>query len=320
MHVCIYTACLSLYYFCLQQYQNARHKKELWIGMALYDENDKMILDLAERFQKEIKQIEARKKVPVHITIVDAKEDQLLQDVQIEHFFALHYDVVCANLVNRAEAANIIDMAREAKTPMIFFNREPVHADKMRWKQVYYVGGDGKKEGILQGKMVVDFYQRQKNMFQKHKIQYVLLEGETRHQDAALRTKWAIQTIQKAGIQLEKLAAQSANWKKDEAYHIMRQWREQFGDKIQLVLCNNDAMALGAYEALEESGNSTIPIFGIDGTQEGKCAVDQQKLAGTVAIDRQIYAEALAHLSDLLANQQTFDQKEIRVPAFIYTK
>lgn len=66
------------------------------------------------------------------------------------------------------------------------------------------------------------------------------------HQDAIVRTEYAINTITEQGVSVEKLGYGIANWNRGQAQTKMTQMIEQYGDAIELVLANNDDMALGA--------------------------------------------------------------------------
>lgn len=99
---------------------------------------------------------------------------------------------------------------------------------------------------------------------QDGKIQYVLLEGETGHQDAIIRTDSVVKTIKEQGIILERLRFQFANWNRGQAENKMTQLINQYGDEIELVLSNNDEMALGAvaaYDALDYDKDRRICLL-----------------------------------------------------------
>ena len=112
-------------------------------------------------------------------------------------------------------------------------------------------------------------------------LQYVMLEGEMGHQDTILRSDYVIQTIEDGGVKLQKLDAETADWMRSRADAIMEQWIAEMGDEIELVLCNNDDMALGAADALKRK-NFTAAVFGIDGTPAGLEALEQKILWATV--------------------------------------
>ena len=78
---------------------------------------------------------------------------------------------------------------------MVFFNREPVEEDMNRWEKLYYVGADAKESAVLQGDILVDAYRRDSRTLDANGnglVSYVLLEGETSHQDSLIRTEWSI--------------------------------------------------------------------------------------------------------------------------------
>ncbi|MEX2996853.1 substrate-binding domain-containing protein, partial [[Clostridium] scindens] len=79
----------------------------------------------------------------VVVNIADAKNSQSSQNDQVDDFIRKGYDAICVNMVDRTVAAVIVDKAKEAGIPIIFFNREPVEEDMAIWNQTYYVGGGG---------------------------------------------------------------------------------------------------------------------------------------------------------------------------------
>lgn len=89
---------------------------------------------------------------------------------------------------------------------------------------------------------------------QDGKIQYILLEGEAGHQDAISRTDYSVKTLLEQEINLEKLSYQFADWNRGQAENRMSRLIEQYGEKIELVISNNDEMALGAVAACQKAG------------------------------------------------------------------
>lgn len=77
------------------------------------------------------------------------------------------------------------------------------------------------------------------------------------------------------------LTQDTANWKRDEAVNKMKNWISAFGDQITGVISQNDDMALGAIQALRESGMDGIPVVGIDGIEDGLDAVKAGDMIGT---------------------------------------
>ena len=132
---------------------------------------------------------------------------------------------------------------------------------------------------------------------QDGKIQYVLLEGEAGHQDAISRTDCSVKTILENGVKLEKLTYQFADWNRAQAENRMSRLISQYGDQIEMLISNNDEMALGAVEAYKNAGymQSDYPvIFGIDGLDDALEAVRLGTMQGTVYNDREAQARKIA--------------------------
>ena len=236
------------------------------------------------------------------MTVRDGKNDQKLQDEVVEEILDAGCDILVVDLVDRTEPSNIIKMAKNENIPVIFFNREPVREDLMQWDKLYYVGGDARQSGTMQGEIAAQVIRTDHSVDRNAdgKIQYVLLEGETGHQDAIIRTDSVVKTLQEQGITLEKLSYQFANWNRGQAENKMTQLIHHYGDEIELVLSNNDEMAMGAVAAYEASGypkENRPVIFGIDGLDSALDAIQNDLIQGTVYNDRAGQAEQISRLA-----------------------
>ena len=198
------------------------------------------------------------------------------------------------NLVDRTEPTTIIDMAEKNNVPVIFFNRELVEEDLERWDRVYYVGAKAFESGIMQGEIAADAFKENPDADKNGDgvFQYVVLEGEAGHQDAIVRTEYAVSTIIDNG-------------------------------EIELVIANNDDMALGAIDALKTSHLKRADwpvVVGIDGTDVGLAAVASGEMVGTVYNDKEGQAQAMLDLAYALSVGDTLDDlnlengKYIRLP------
>jgi methyl-galactoside transport system substrate-binding protein len=275
--------------------------KEIKIGMTLYKQDDSFIASITKNIEAIAKEKESEGKYKVTINIQDAKGSLNNQSNQVDKFIAQNYDVICVNLVDRTAASMIIDKAKSANIPIIFFNREPVEEDMERWNKLYYVGAKAEQSGEMQANIIINAYKKNMNQIDKNgdgKIQYVMLEGEQGHQDALIRTEYCVRTIAKSGIELEKLADDTANWQSAQATTKMTQWIKNFGDKIEVVICNNDDMAIGAINALDNLNiiKNRPLIVGIDGMPEALLAVKNGTMSGTIINDSKKQAEAIFNI------------------------
>jgi len=282
--------------FFYQNYKSGEKEgnKAVRIGVTLYRGDDSFINTIRGKLEDQAKEYEKNTGIKVVMEIVDAKGNQNTQNSQVDRFISLGYDAICVNMVDRSAASNIIGKAMDADTPVVFFNREPVEEDMRRWEKLYYVGENAKESATLQGNMLVEAYKADPSSLDINgdgKVSYVLLEGESSHQDSLIRTEWSIQTLKDGGVPLEKITGAIANWDRSQASAWMDQWLTQYPDDIEVVICNNDDMALGAADAIERKGSSRpIKVVGIDGTPQGIEGVREGKLFGTVQCDSDEYA------------------------------
>lgn len=201
--------------------------------------------------------------------------------------------------------------------PLIFFNRQPsdpvsgaIDMTSMNWNErTYYVGFDAKAGGDVQGKMIVDFLATAAASLDRNGdgvIGYVLCIGDVGHNDSNARTEgirkalgtWAGTTapssVQEGKVvisgkefkvvELEGKAmtgTDGSTWNANAATDAMSGWATKFDDQIDLVVSNNDGMAMGCLQASNYPAG--VPIFGYDANSDAIEAIASGKLTGTVS-------------------------------------
>lgn len=298
------------------------NSQNVYVGVTYYDQSDIFLNELLDCFKKEIQNLESEER-KISVTIQGAGGSQRTQDDQVKELIDGGCNVLCVNLVDRTDPSEIIDLARENQIPIIFFNREPVAEDMAQWEQLYYVGAKAEESGTMQGEMAAEAIKAnpQVDRNKDGKIQYVVLEGEPGHQDTIIRTENAVEALKAGGIELEKLSYGLANWNRAQAENRMSQMISQYQTKIELVLANNDEMALGAMDAYEKLNytESTLPLFfGIDGTKVGLEAVRDSRLSGTVYNDKEGQAQAMAKLAEALVTGDGTENMDFENGKYVY--
>ena len=298
------------------------NSQNVYVGVTYYDQSDIFLNELLDCFKKEIQNLESEER-KISVTIQGAGGSQRTQDDQVKELIDGGCNVLCVNLVDRTDPSEIIDLARENQIPIIFFNREPVAEDMAQWEQLYYVGAKAEESGTMQGEMAAEAIKAnpQVDRNKDGKIQYVVLEGEPGHQDTIIRTENAVEALKAGGIELEKLSYGLANWNRAQAENRMSQMISQYQTKIELVLANNDEMALGAMDAYEKLNytESTLPLFfGIDGTKVGLEAVRDSRLSGTVYNDKEGQAKAMAKLAEALVTGDRTENMDFENGKYVY--
>jgi len=270
------------------------------IGVAIYKFDDTFMTGVRNAISQSA---EGKAKVD----IVDSQNSQPAQNDKVDLFISKKVNALAINPVDRTAASVIIDKAKIAKVPVVFFNREPLPEDMKKWDKVYYVGAKAEESGTMEGQIVADYWKAHPEM-DKNKdglLQYVMLKGEPGHQDAELRTKYSIKAIEDAGIKVQKLAEDTAMWDRVKGQDKMSAFLGAEGDKIEAVITNNDDMALGAIEALKAKGyfkdGKYMPVVGVDATAPALQALEDGTLLGTVLNDAKNQGKATFNLAAALA-------------------
>jgi ABC-type sugar transport system substrate-binding protein len=110
----------------------------------------------------------------------------------------------------------------------------------------------------------------------KDEFNIVIIEGPM-GQSAQLQRIEGIENILAKYPKIKELARNTANWSRSEAMSLMETWINSFGSDIHAVIAENDEMALGARQAIEDAGLD-IPCIGIDGITDAVTAIQEGRM------------------------------------------
>lgn len=256
----------------------------------------------------------------------DGNGNQTTQTEQVQTAITKGAKCVVVNIVNTGSddaASGIVQLAKNAGIPVIFFNREVSSEIINSYEKTAFVGTDAEEAGHLQGEMIGEYLLEHMDRVDLNgdgKISYVLFKGEEGNNEAIYRTQYAVEDankiLQKNGkASLVFYDASNANrhlvdkngqWSAAAANEYMTtaltSFTESKNNMIELVICNNDNMAEGAISALNNagynkgSGSKTIPVFGVDATDAAKELIRDGKMTGTIKQDADGMAKALRKL------------------------
>lgn len=285
--------------------QGAGESKGIEIGCAIYKFDDTFMTGVRNAITAAAAETDAK------VEVVDSMNIQATQNEKVDLFITKGMKSMQINPVDRAAAGTIIDKAKKANIPVVFFNREPFAEDMAKWDKIYYVGARAEESGTMSGQIIADYWKAHPEM-DKNKdgvLQYIMLKGEPGHQDAELRTEYSIKALQDAGIKVQKLAEDTGMWDRVKGQEKMAAFLASHGDKIEAVFANNDDMALGAIEALKAAGyfkdGKFMPVVGVDATAPALQALEEGTLLGTVLNDAVNQGRATFFLSYELAKGNT---------------
>ena len=292
----------------------------------------------------------------MQVTFYNGENNQQTQSTQIDTAITQGADLLIINAVDFQSAGEALaKKAYDKGLPVIFFNREVSDAAVNAAANICFVGTDPDAPGYMQGELVADMLSNNE-AFRKYdrngdgKIQYAMFRAEVGNAEADGRTKYAVSEANKLLDENDELtvadkkgdvlvrvgADQLANWDSATANNMMGSlFRVQNGvPNIELVLCNNDDMALGVISALEAKGYNTqgsrdgnkpyIPVFGVDALSTAMDAIKNGKMQGTVRQDGDEMAKAIVQIAVNIMDGKSFlegtsyefdkDVRKLRIP------
>ena len=267
----------------------------------------------------------------------DANGNQTTQTEQVTTALAKGSKLLVVNVVDTGSndaAQNIIDQAKAKDVPVIFFNRSVEESVVTSYDKCVFVGTDYEMAGHMQGEMIgeylVDNYDKL-DLNGDGKISYVMFKGQEGNMEAIARTQYGVEDADKvlkeagkpelefydASNKNKYLVDQNGQWSSaaatDYMSTILAQYSESNNNMVELVIANNDEMALGAVSALQAAGynkgkGKTIPVFGVDATDAAKSAIENGSMAGTIKQDGEGMADAIVTVAgNLLGGKDMFE-------------
>lgn len=244
----------------------------------------------------------------------DANGNQTTQTEQVTTALAKGSKLLIVNVVDTGSndaAQNIIDQAKAKNVPVIFFNRSVEESVVTSYDKCVFVGTDYEMAGHMQGEMIGKYLVENYDKLDLNgdgKISYVMFKGQEGNMEAIARTQYGVEDCNKiltaagkpeiefydANNANKYLVDQNGTWSSQAATEymttILAQYSEAGGNMIELVIANNDEMALGAISGLQSSGyndgsGKTIPVFGVDATDAAKAAINAGTMTGTIKQD-----------------------------------
>ncbi|MEA4938300.1 MAG: galactose ABC transporter substrate-binding protein [Christensenella sp.] len=256
------------------------------VGVSIYKFDDNFMTLYRQELESYFKSLETDA-VKYEVTIVDGKGDMAEQTNQVDTFLAQGVDVLIVNLVQSSSAATITDKAKAAGVPVVYINREPSADDMKAWDKICYVGADARQSGTYQGEIIASLPNKG-DQNGDGVVSYVMIMGDPENVDAQYRTEFSIKALTDAGIKVEELFKQRGDWAQEKGQELAANALAQFGDKIDVIFCNNDGMALGAYQAIVAAGRTVgtdIYLVGVDALPECVQMVKDGTMTGTVLND-----------------------------------
>ena len=220
----------------------------------------------------------------------DGQQKQENQIKALRNFITQGVDYILFTGVVSTGWDEVLKEVNEAEIPLLLVDRLPDCADKIDYVAAF--GGDFVEEGRRQVAWVGEYL---KSIGQGDKdFNIVIMEGTTGASAQTGRTEGNLNAL-KEYPHLKLVCQQSGNFTRAEGQAVMESWLKSI-PKIDILIAQNDDMALGAIDAIKAAGKvpgKDIIIVGCDSVKaafdaivagEMNCTVECTPLYGAFVV------------------------------------
>lgn len=211
----------------------------------------------------------------VSLEVANANNDQSVQLAQIEEWAADGYAAAIVVLCEADAAADVL--ARAGTMPVVFVNRQPDDLTVLQSRNnVIYIGCPEEDAGRMQGEFLAAYFQAQ----ELDTPRIAVLAGDRKTNASSGRLDAAKEALREDGLAPLYILEVRGEWDRAKARERLAQELKN-KPEIDAVLAANDAMALGAADALAQAGYAVtgIPIVSVDATEDGRAAIRDGRLS-----------------------------------------
>jgi ABC-type sugar transport system substrate-binding protein len=240
-------------------------------------------------------------------TVFDSQNDPAKEAAHFENIVAARYAAVLFNPTDANGSIANVRKAKAAAIPVFCMDRE-INATNVASSQIL---SDNYAGCVTLGQ----FFVKQVGTQGK----YIELLGLVGDNNTWNRSR-GFHSVVDRYPGLKMVAQQSADFDRAKALEVLESLLQAHGD-IHAVFCGNDAMAMGAYQALLAAGKADrVKVFGFDGADDVVRSIAEGKISATGMQFPKVMARTAAEFADkYLKGQRDFPQKT-PVPVELVTK
>jgi ABC-type sugar transport system substrate-binding protein len=234
--------------------------------------------------------------------IFDSQNNTALETDHFENAIASGYSAILFNPTDANGSVVNVLKAKKAGVPVFCMDRE-VNSANAATSQIL---SDSYSGCVALGKYFVQTMHKKGN--------YVEILGIVADNNTWNRSK-GFHSLVDYYPGLKMVAQQSADFDRNKAMEVMESILQAHPD-ITGVFCGNDAMAMGAYQALVASGKAgNVKVFGFDGAADAIQAIKENKVTATAMQFPKVMAETAANYADEYFKGRRDFPKKIQVAA-----
>lgn len=229
--------------------------------------------------------------------IFDSQNNTALESDHFENIIVAGFDAILFNPTDADGSVVNVQKAKDANIPVFCMDRE-INSLHVATSQIL---SDSYSGAVALGKHFTRQLSKKGN--------YVELLGLVGDNNTWARSKGFHSVVdQYPGLKM--VAQQSADFDRNKAMEVMESIL-QANPGIDGVFCGNDAMAMGAYQALLSAGKAgKVKVYGFDGAEDVIISIGENKVTATGMQFPKIMAETAAEFANAyIKGKRDFPQK-----------
>ncbi|MDI9871947.1 D-ribose ABC transporter substrate-binding protein [Flectobacillus roseus] len=239
---------------------------------------------------------ENARKLGYEAKIFDSQNSPAVESDNFENLISSEFDAILFNPTDADGSVSNVLRAKAAGIPVFCMDRE-INNDDAATSQILSDNYSGCVE------VGIEFVKAL-----KEKGTYVEILGLVGDNNTWARSKGFHSVVDKFS-NLKMVAQQSGDFDRNKAMEVLETIM-QAHPNIDAVFCGNDAMALGAYQALQAAGKTKVKVFGFDGASEVIEKIKEGKIVATGMQYPKIMAKTAAQYADeYIKGKRDFPQR-----------
>ncbi len=230
------------------------------IGLVVSTLDNPFFVSLKDGAQK------AADEAGIDLIVLDSQNDPAKELANVEDLLTREVNAILINPADSDAVGNAIKMINDKEIPVITLDRGANAGEVLT-----HIASDNVAGGKMAGEYIAELLEG--------KGKLVELEGLSGTSAARDRGQGFNDSLE--GTEFEVVAKQSADFDRTKGLSVMENILQAQAE-IDAVFAHNDEMALGALKAIESSGREIL-VVGFDATDDAVKAVEDGKMAATVA-------------------------------------
>ena len=244
----------------------------------------------------------------------DGQQKQENQIQALRNFITQGVDYILFTGVVTSGWDEVLTEVNEAEIPLILLDRIPDCADKIDYVAAF--GGDFPLEGRRQVQWAGEYLKSLGR--DSEDVNVVIMEGTTGADAQVGRTEGNLAALEDYPF-MKVVGQQTGNFTRAEGQALMESWLKSI-DQIDVLIAQNDDMALGAIDAIKAAGKvpgQDIIIVGCDSVKAAFEAIVAGEMNCTVECNP-LYGPFVVQTIEALEAGETFDKTVVHPEEGVY--